>query len=150
MSSSSRLSRFLLWFSSSLRMLGEVKLLSSPNLAFFFSPAKTRSLQRRRHLSDEVKFLLSLFFFSLQVNFYYRNHNFNSKVRDGVFCLHFKSKFHGIKTFGVGLRPWGAAVGDLTSSRKLSPRNFGVKIMISITKFTCRKKKWSESGNLTS
>jgi len=50
-------------------MLDEVKLLSSPNLAFFFSPAKTRSFQRRRNLSDEVKFLPSLYFFSLQVNF---------------------------------------------------------------------------------
>ena len=50
-------------------MLGEVKFLSSPNIALFFSPAKTRSLQRRRNLSDEVKFPPSLYFFSLQVNF---------------------------------------------------------------------------------
>ena len=54
--------------SSSPRMSGEVKLLSSLNLAVFFLLAKTRSLPRRRNLSDEVKFPPSLHFF-LQINF---------------------------------------------------------------------------------
>ena len=44
----------------------------------------------------------------------------------------------------------GAHVEDLTSLRKLNPYNLGVEIMISITEFTCREKKRSEDGNLTS
>ena len=69
MSSSFGLSRFLLRSSYAFRTLGEVKSLSSPNLAFFFSTAKTKSLLRRQNLPGEVKFLSSLCFFFLQVNF---------------------------------------------------------------------------------
>jgi hypothetical protein len=50
-------------------MLGEVKFLSSPNLALFFSPVKTRFLQRRQNLFDEIKFPPLLHFFFLQAIF---------------------------------------------------------------------------------
>ena len=86
MSSSSRFSRFLLWFSSSPRMLGEVKLLSSPNLVFFLftsedeiSSAKTESFWQ----SQISTFTLLLFPTS---KLCYRNHNFNSKVSGADFC----------------------------------------------------------------
>ena len=72
----------------------------------------------------------------------------NSKVQDGVFGLHFKFKLHGIQTFGVGLRPRGAAVGNLTSSQNTTP-NFGAKFL-RFRNEICLHGKESEDNILTS
>ena len=120
MSSSSWLSWFLLWFSSSLGMLGEVKLLSSPNLAFFFSPTKMRPFQRRQNLSDQVKFPPSLYFFFLQVNFV-------------IEITISTPKFQGLSFPGEVKSPNSSPSGAKTYSTGLNPAKFGFKTKIENT-----------------
>jgi hypothetical protein len=56
-------------------------------------------------------------------------------------CLHLKFKLYGIQTFGVGLHPRGAALGNSTSPQNIAQILEYKELRNFVTVFDCRKKE---------